>query len=419
MKRLLLPAFLWLLVMWLLGTCQQVFAYGSTVNNMGVFGTTASHGRSTVTRLTSSTFSVTWSPSGAGGFPSDWCTTQHTAYATGSGTAVFDSSTVPLTGGSTTFTCSAGNWFRIVDRTYVSGDAFDTVFYYQNTSTPKKKNIETFTNTRDYAVRYVYFNDATDAVLKDSGTVAPGATADMTFEYDSTVTLKRRIFVPADFSDGGWVEATLDTNPTPDPDDPSTVAGPNTTQTAEYYPPGAAPTTPTNSTVTPSNTPASLAITPGSQTVWTPTTNTTDNERLDKATYRVGVDKINDKLGEVKTKLTEIKTALTTDTGTTTAPEIPADPAETEAMTIPTPNVASVLPDPMEDLFTGSFTSVTAVSANMTIPAFLSVPSTSWNWSYDFSEHETLITVIRNFLKFVLVVEFFLLSTRTVRGALV
>lgn len=170
----------------------------------------------------------------------------------------------------------------------------------------QKKNIETFTNTRDYPVRYVIFAADGTTILKDSGSISPGGTADMTFEFlESEGPLVRKIFIPADFSDGGWVEADLDTDSSPSGTYVSPSPTPETTST--YVPPATPPTSPVNNTSMPTTAPNAGVIQPGSQTIWNGTSNTVDNERLDKATYRQGVDKQVEKLGQIKDKLEEIR----------------------------------------------------------------------------------------------------------------
>jgi hypothetical protein len=68
-------------------------------------------------------------------------------------------------------------------------------------------------------------------------------------------------------------------------------------------------------------------------------------------------------------------------------------------------------------LTTGAFTAVTTVSA--TLPTF-SVGSRTWpskTVTIDFTQWATAIAMIRGFLEVIIVVSFFLLGVRTLRGA--
>jgi len=271
----------------------------------------------------------------------------------------------------------------------------------------------TYTNDKPYEVTLKLTKGGVDtgwtttvgAAVNGVATTASGTITGLADATDYAILVQD----PYDFTDGQWVDTgslvtkstTTVPNPTSGTPDKLVDHGTTPTNTSSTGNILGVPT-PTNQPSQPPNSSTSGG------TVWTPTTNTVDNERLDKATYRQGVDKITQNLDGIKDVLKNT---------TKTEPTLPADPADPAAVTleVPTPETNFIPTAPTG--FTGNFTSVSAVSANLTIPAMLGVSAIPVNWSYDFSTHSTIIGVLRDLLKFILVWCFFILCVKTARKA--
>ena len=219
----------------------------------------------------------------------------------------------------------------------------DTVVWTQagqTTSQPTAVNKKilpwTFQNTKDYPVTYV-IKDASGNFLHEQ-VVAANTTVSGTLDYDASLgPITHDAFVPATNTDGAWITSTGNpvTNgtaipiPTPPQGTPYTapsasppvpsynsstpytinqfvtfegstfvnispstgVAPPSSPSTSNANWVKTPPSTTATNITTPSSAPAAGVIQPGSQTVWSGVSATTDNERLDKKTYREGVDK--------------------------------------------------------------------------------------------------------------------------------
>jgi len=144
---------------------------------------------------------------------------------------------------------------------------------------------------------------------------------------------------------------------------------------------------------------------PQTSGVWKPATDTVDTARLDKTTYREGVDKQISFLKGIKEALTDSKSASGPSTLT---------PGETEAEM---PSVAGGFLPSAPTLFSGSFSNVHVISADLEIPSMLGSSAVSMDWTFDFEDYSTAVGIMRGVLSFVLCVSFFILCVRAVRGS--
>jgi len=302
--------------------------------------------------------------------------------------AIWVTATRPI--GSSTYTTYDTEMGTGTSGSYVYGEARKVLNY-------------SITNTRDYPIRYGVFGVGDE--LLELIDVAPGATVTGQVTGAEGQVFTEKVFVPANFSDGGWVPADLDDGDAiPLPAIPSASVG-------SYVTPAVPPTTPSHTAVIPSGSiPSSGTITPTSGgTIWTPTANTVDNERLDKATYRAGVDKTVAALDKISTTL---KTTTVTEPTTTEGDA----PEPMEATELPVAEVTNMFPT-TPDMPTGSFTSVSEISVNLTIPGIGPIPDIPISWEYDLAQHSGVITLIRDLLKYLLVWGFFIACVKTGRGA--
>lgn len=148
------------------------------------------------------------------------------------------------------------------------------------------------TNTSQNEVKYQW-RDQNGNLLHEQ-IVAPGASYDVAFDVPGNVTqVQQTALVKAQFQDDIWV-VDDDWNP-----DSAAPVGNPITPTQTENPASLPPTQQPSPTGIPTAAPPS-ATTAGTG-VWTQTSGTVDTERLDKNTYRQGVDKITaaiDKLGK-------------------------------------------------------------------------------------------------------------------------
>lgn len=261
------------------------------------------------------------------------------------------------------------------------------------------------TNTRDYAIKYVVFDSEDDVI--HSVTVNPGETKTGTVLLtEAQMPYTEKIFVPATFSDGGWTEVDLDDGDGVPPGHPTS----HTSYPEDEDPPGGSaanvdvpyPSMPSNGTST------TAGSTPAAAGVWTATTGTVDTERLDKGTYKQGVDKI----VKGQDKLLDVLKG----TGSATSPVSVSDPDEPEAQTLPVAGATNLLPV-TPTFFTGTLGSSHTVSANLTIPAILGTSPVPIAWSLNLETYSAPIAIVRGVLAAAMSFGFFVLCVNTARGA--
>jgi len=423
MRRLLMPAFVWVVTCMLLAVCARGQSYGPFFGQAyNITGTCPTQTTTTVAGNATIGFTITGTTiSGSN------TTVNYTWVRTGTNTnygviniwedSPYESDVVlsPSAGGSGSVVLQAGQVLKL--RMYhvlyaggaqlnctgptgtYPGPAQDTIVATGGVM-PQDLNWS-YTNDKNYTVKLKLVKGGVDTGWTTE--VGPNATASgvITGLADAT-DYTMAIQDPYQFTDGSWVDSgAYITKSTPSVPNPASgtpdniVPSGTTATTANTF----APTPPTNQPTS-----APTTSTTGT-TAWTPTTNTVDNERLDKATYRAGVDKTILKLGEIKDAIT---------TTTVTAPETFGDPEETAAALVAGPSITNIMPTTPPTL-TGNFTSVHTVSANLTIPGMMGIADIPVNWTYDFSQHESLITIIRNFLLYIITICFFILCVRTAK----
>ena len=192
------------------------------------------------------------------------------------------------TSGTFTFTGNPAKWYMTE---YSLNNGSRVLAWYQPVSTTEKKSLPwSITNNKDYAITYVIKDKDGNFLVEQ--VVQPGETKTGVLSYNADLgPITHDAFVPADFTDGAWITA---------PGNPVTngtaVPIPNPPQGTPYTAPTQPqPTSPVVPIPLPSNIPNSGVIQPGSQTVWVNGGSATeDAERLDKATFKEGTDKVVD-----------------------------------------------------------------------------------------------------------------------------
>jgi len=203
-----------------------------------------------------------------------------------------------------TFTIPVGQTGAWVVAQRMAGGSYSTVTTslgvgvagtYVPGATEKKSYRYNMTNGQGYNVRHVV---EVDGVIVVNALIDAGGTSSGVIEIPTDAVVVERVFVPADYSDGGWVEAGLGpvgtgAGATAGTNDSITL--PPGTATGTHAPGATPPATPINTNSVGPGTPGmpvAGAILPAGQTTWLPTTGTVDTERLDKKTYKEGVDKL-------------------------------------------------------------------------------------------------------------------------------
>jgi len=374
---------------------------------------TVSDGTMTVTENTEThVVTVTWAfgrRDDGGGDPDNWYTggsiikTDANGSNTNLGTAFNEHSVHSGWGsspwtvtGSTTFTRDPNSWYRV--RIYKSNDA--NVFLENNATwwapdpvTEKRVRIAG-THTGERPIRLVLRSGESDVV--GSIDVQPGASYDQTFtvtEAQETAGLHLDTFVQDSFQDGVWVQKeTFDTATatkvgTAEVSGVTLPAGGIPDASWEAYsnrgPSSAAPSASTSST-----------------SAWTAsnvTTTTTDQERLDKATYREGVDKLERVL---QGKASEVPSAPTTPG--TPAFTAPANPNRLASKLPTAPTIAA------------PSAPVTAITVALEIPGITVAPVTI---DFDRPGFSGPVSIFRGIMLAVMSLIYLVLSIRTVRGA--
>jgi hypothetical protein len=406
MRRLLLPAFVWLLVVLVLGLCTPA-ARAYQTHPMGEGSSVDNDGSQVSVSWNTTTGTLSWTYSMGGGADGHsqgvWL---YKVASNGSYTSTYTFfDIVNLSGasgsGSDSTHIASGDWVILAGRKWLTATSeySDYFVWFRCGYTdviPKKFRFQG-TNTYAYGIKAVILS-SDNSVLWTSGVIAPGEgwdhTEDVTHRTDGP--FRGALLLPAANTDGVWVLQDLDdATPTPITDP---TEGTETNDTPDPVPTDPAPEVPTSGAINTSG---------GQQGgIWQSTTNTTDNERLDKTTYRQGVDKIDVRLKSIYDLLNKETTKTApTDTPTTfstagTAPDTPA----------------AILPTP-PTFFSGSFSSGTQIAADL--PSFTVIGRTfpAVHWQFDFADYAAPIALVRGVLSIALLIGFFLLCVRSARGS--
>lgn len=262
---------------------------------------------------------------------------------------------------------------------------------------PEQLFDKTMKNESGVPMKWAIYDGTT---LIEEVIIQPGEVGRLSAVVNEDMDLTEQFFVQSEFSDGVWL-ALDDYSETP------TVTKPvDVTQLPEGNTP---PSTPPPPTPPPPGVPQgpSNSVTNINTGVWTATEDTTAAEALDKTTYRQGVDKITEAIGEGVLQITG-------EGGLGAGSTFDDEPGEEEVESIGGPwqnvNIAGKIPEPPE-FFDGSLGSVSSVSANIPFPA----PIGTWTFEADFSTHESSITLIRNVLRIGIHIGFFFLCVKTIR----
>jgi len=261
----------------------------------------------------------------------------------------------------------------------------------------KKSFLYNFTNGAEYAVRYVIEEDG---VIVVNELVQPGQTVSGAREGANTGTFVDKVFVPAEFSDGGWVEQNLGPTGT---GGGATSSGntyivlPSGTTTSNHAP-GASPVTPINTrSITPTTPgiPGAGQILPASQTIWKENTGT---DLLTNSVYKQGVDKV----------VAEIKGAPVTQTTF----DATADPDyETSMAKASVDGLLSKVP---------TAPTIVAPAASAGVFSFTFTPagmSSAQTFEMDLSAYDTPIDAFKLLVRAGLALWFYFLVVRTVRDS--
>lgn len=394
MRRLLYPAFWWVVIMTLL-------AFGQLLR-----GDTASVDQASLTvTVTSTAFNYSYVVSKTDGV-SYGGVSIHPVDGSGNVTGgnVINKTAVadPLTGtGSAARTASQRYRMRAAKFNWSNALITDQIIFIEPNAVSKKVRVSYF-NSREFPVRLKLVDSANPSTVIAETLVAGGTGFIQTIALPLGVNDATLLTFVEDFSRDGpsWVVdegAVTQIGSGTNVPGVETDGDPSTTTVPE--PPGLP------GKVTP---PSENPVSQPRPTVWfmggSGAVETTDAERLDKATFREGVDKLEvavkglgfpDEVGESNMSMPEVETPEGTELPEVNAP-IAAQPT----------------------FFTDSFGTATVVSA--TIPAVNLGGGVSWpshNFSVDFSDYSTAVTLIRGVLSLLLVVGFFILCVRTARGS--
>lgn len=279
----------------------------------------------------------------------------------------------------------------------------------------------TGTNNSDQEIRVGMVDNNGDTIFDII--VQPGESWDETHEVDEADgPFTPVIATRNEFSDGVWLAVDLeDADPTP--------AGPAVPPSQEDPIPGESTvvqniTNQTVNNVNINNNPSPNSPSNNDSTPWVnPTPATVDNERLDKATYKQGVDKIEtaikqgtkDVVKEVKKQGEDTVEAIESllDATAPSIGDVAAGPLPDPVDPLPSPNVVAgegAIPE-VPDFFTGT------LSAETTITAELDMFGDTYDWTLDLTDYDEPIEIVRGVLTTILFVMFFLLLVRTARGA--
>lgn len=402
MRRLLLPAVVWLLVMLGLVVCA---------------------------RAQSGTYTVTHD-----GGPTDSVTavfTIHPGVSPGTWTVTIDSVTgsaaipqgryapVNPSGGVSSYTNSTGDWpvadwpqVMFMARSQTSG-LFTVIGPYDVLAPPAEYRIRTSgTNDSEQPVR-IGFIDANGDVVFDL-IVAPGESWDETIVVDeSDGPFTPYVATQNEFSDGVWTQVEIEEA------QPQAVASAIPASDAVPLPSSSEVTytvtnTTVNNTTVNNNTVVNSSANNQASPWINPTPATEDGDRLDKATFRQGVDKLETAikkgaqdtvagLKKVEDAVKDLRLATAPSLGDVESGELP------EAVELPAPGLDAIPEAP--EFFTGTLGSASVIAAD------LELFGDSFHWSVDFADYASAVNLVRSVLSVALFVGFFLLCVRTARGA--
>jgi len=343
-----------------------------------------------------------------GGDPDNWYTTLSIIAVPGDGlhtnlgTAVnvhsvqsgWGSSPWTVTG-TTTFARNPDQWYRVRIAKWNDANALiqDNMSWWAPDPETEKRVRVAGTHTGERPIRIVLRSGESDII--GSIDVQPGASYDQTFtvtDAQETAGLHLDTFVQDTFQDGVWVQK--------DTFDPATATKIGSEEVSGVVlPPGGIPDAPHEAYSNRGPSSAAPTATTSSTSAWTSsnvTTTTTDQERLDKSTYREGVDKLERVL---QGKTSDVPAAPTaTGTPVFTAPTNP------NRLVSKLPSVPSVTAP----------TPVTAITVSLQIPGITVAPVTI---DFDRPGFSGPVSIFRSIMLGVMTLIYLILSIRTVRGA--
>jgi len=418
MKKLLMPSFIWLVVVVALATCSKLSALtvGDSWNSSGVFSGNSWTVTLTVTSVVVHTDGTTEVQFGA----------THTASASvirgvqvyrwnGSGGSAEGLENRNTSGASGTF-------LPITVTTTTSKPKMHIDIYGQDTGTdPTGSNNKHFeldiigalseckitvklNNTRGVPVKYKLMKGTEQQ--GSTLTLAPGESMTQSIsgiECGADYKVISQI-EGYEFTDGQWLveEGAVSTETRVDPVDEDMVVDED------------APVTPDNTVVVPEpeNGPGAPANDGQGGTAWHPDSESLPADLLTKSVYREGVDKITDRLDEINKNLKKLSDdaeipEMADDTGT--APSKTGDPQ---------PRATAGMLGTAPTFFTGSFpTSESSFSFISPSIAALGVTFPSVDFTVDLAPHASVITVFRALLSYATWVLFYFLILATIKGA--